>query len=128
MVLQRKKKGDNKGRNLALQIKGTAKGEKGDNKESGNRGYTDQGYSKGRRRPTMTRAETEAIQIKRPAEGGEGRQQRERKHSLHRSRVPQREEKGENKESGGRGEGENFSGAGGGGRGEGGGRSGRLKS
>ena len=48
---------------------------KGDNKESGNRGYTDQGYrrERERRRATIKRAETEAVQIKGTAEE-EGRQ------------------------------------------------------
>ena len=51
------------------------KEEKGDNKESGNRGDTDQGCRRGRRRATIKRADIEAIQ----------------------SKCPQREEKGDNK-------------------------------
>ena len=36
--------------------------QKGGNKESGNRNYTDQGYRRGRRTATRKRAQTEAIQ------------------------------------------------------------------
>ena len=50
------------------------KEEKGDNKESGRRGSTDQGYRRGGRRATINTADTEAIQIKSTAEGGDGRQ------------------------------------------------------
>ena len=53
----------------AIQIKCPLREEKGDNKESGRRGYADQGPRRGRRRATIKRADTEA-----PAEGVEGRQ------------------------------------------------------
>ena len=49
---------------------------------------------------TIQRAETERVQIKRPREGAEGQQSRDRKQRLYTSKVPQREEKSDNKESG----------------------------
>ena len=48
--------------------------EKGDNEESGDRGYTNQKYSRGRRRTAIKKADTRAVQNKGTAVGGEGRQ------------------------------------------------------
>ena len=70
-----------------------------DNKESECKGYINQGHHRGRRIATIKKADTEAIQIKRTAKGGEGRQKRQRKQTLYKSRVPHREEKSDNKES-----------------------------
>ena len=64
-----------------VQINGLQREEKGDNEESGCRGYTDQGSSRGRKRVTVKRADAEAIQLK----------------------GPHKEEKGNNKASGRRG-------------------------
>ena len=58
----------------AKQIKGPQQEEKGGNRESGYRGYTDQRPVDGRRRATIKKADTEAIQVKGPSMGGEGRQ------------------------------------------------------
>ena len=48
--------------------------ETGDNKESEYRGYANRGYRIVRKRVTIKKANTEAIQTKGAAEGGEGRQ------------------------------------------------------
>ena len=48
--------------------------EKGDNKESGNRDYTNQGYRRRKRRRTIKRAKSVAIQIKGTVQEEEGRQ------------------------------------------------------
>ena len=59
----------------AILFKGPQQEEKGDNKESGRRGYTDHGARNGMRRATIQTADAEPILIK----------------------GPQREEKGDNK-------------------------------
>ena len=46
--------------------------EKGDNKESGYKHYTNQGHRRGRKRVAITRADAEAIQTKGTAKGIKG--------------------------------------------------------
>ena len=50
----------------ATMIKGPQKDEKNDNKESGGRGYTNQGFRRGKRRATIIKSDPEAIQINGP--------------------------------------------------------------
>ena len=79
--------------------------EKNDNNESRNRGYTNQGCRKARRRATIKRAEQNhwyhkgkrRATRKSAAEGGVGQQETEGEQRLYKSKVPQREGKGDNK-------------------------------
>ena len=97
--MQRKEKGDH----TESGYRGnTNQGEKDDNKESGNGGYTKKAYHKGRKRATIKKTDEEAIQMKGTAVTRGGRQQGERIQRL-KSRVPPREKKDDHKESGYRG-------------------------
>ena len=77
---QEQEKGDNKvsGCQRLYKSKSMHREENGDNKESTYQRLFRSSAHRGRRRATIKRADTEAIQNQGPAHGGKGRQYRER--------------------------------------------------